>query len=124
MQQHADQSTDRVVSNPEPRPTEKEQKTPQGRKDARFWATILVINIAYFLPLLETVRSFRFSYSCVQLNGPKSCISTALPTIINSLHGSDFVWAGSVYNIAASAFMPTTGGLAQVSTLPACASLC
>lgn len=65
QQPHADQSTDRVIPDPEPRPTEKGQhKPPQGRKDARFWATILVINIAYFLPLLETVRPFRcFSYS-------------------------------------------------------------
>ncbi|KAI5117064.1 hypothetical protein M0805_006786 [Coniferiporia weirii] len=70
---------------------------PQRQKrGTAFWATIFVVNIAYFVALLET-----------------SSISTPLPTIINDLHGTDFVWTGAAYNIAATAMMPTTGGLAQ-----------
>ncbi|KAH8107508.1 iron permease [Phellopilus nigrolimitatus] len=71
-------------------------ETPHQHRGTAFWAIILVINATYFIALLET-----------------SSISTALPTIIDDLHGTEFVWAGSAYNIAATAFMPTTGGMAQ-----------
>lgn len=40
----------------------------------------------------------------------QSIISTALPTIVHDLNGSDFIWAGSAYIITATAFTPLTGG--------------
>ncbi|KAH8102995.1 major facilitator superfamily domain-containing protein [Cristinia sonorae] len=42
--------------------------------------------------------------------------SAALPTIINELHGDDFVWVGSGYALASTAVLPLTGGLAQSMT--------
>ncbi|RDB27052.1 Efflux pump FUS6 [Hypsizygus marmoreus] len=66
-------------------------------KDFRFWTIIGVINLCYFLALLEATS-----------------ISTALPTISSALHGNDFIWVGSAFNIAATAFMPMSGGLAQI----------
>ncbi|KAF8069218.1 Mfs1.2, partial [Lyophyllum atratum] len=66
-------------------------------KNLRFWAIIGVINLSYFVALLEATS-----------------ISTALPTIASALNGKDFIWVGSAYNIAATAFMPMSGGLAQI----------
>lgn len=44
-----------------------------------------------------------------------TAVSTALPTIVNDLHGSQFLWVGSAYALSATAFLPLSGGLAQVS---------
>jgi MFS family permease len=46
----------------------------------------------------------------------QSAVSTALPRIVHDLGGDEFVWVGSAYTLAASAFIPLTGGLAQVKT--------
>ncbi|KAI0656505.1 iron permease [Cubamyces menziesii] len=40
-----------------------------------------------------------------------TAVSTALPTIVNDLHGRDFIWAGSAYTIAATAVTPLIGNL-------------
>ncbi|KAJ7432347.1 MFS general substrate transporter [Mycena latifolia] len=61
-----------------------------------FWLVILGLNISSFLALLEG-----------------TIISNALPTIVNSLHGADYVWVGSAYSLSAATFMPSTGVLAQ-----------
>ncbi|KAF9236981.1 major facilitator superfamily domain-containing protein [Melanogaster broomeanus] len=42
-----------------------------------------------------------------------SSVSTALPTIANAFHASQFVWVGSAYAMASTAFLPMSGGLAQ-----------
>ena len=47
----------------------------------------------------------------------KSGVGTALPVIISDLHGSEFEWVGSAYALSATAFLPLTGGLAQVSLI-------
>jgi MFS family permease len=44
----------------------------------------------------------------------KTSVSTALPTIVHDLNGDDFVWIGSAYSLAATAFLPTFGGLAAI----------
>ena len=38
-------------------------------------------------------------------------VSTALPTIVENLHGTDFIWAGSAYTIASTAVIPLVGDL-------------
>ncbi|KAG7096321.1 hypothetical protein E1B28_003766 [Marasmius oreades] len=46
-----------------------------------------------------------------------SAVSTALPTIVHSIPGyraQDFIWLGSAYSLAATAFLPLSGALAQV----------
>ncbi|KAJ7097289.1 iron permease [Mycena belliarum] len=42
-----------------------------------------------------------------------TAVSTALPTIVEHLHGTDFIWVGSAYTIASTAILPTIGGLAS-----------
>ena len=41
----------------------------------------------------------------------QTAISTALPTIVEHLHGTDFIWAGSAYTIASTAILPLIGSL-------------
>lgn len=42
------------------------------------------------------------------------CVTTALPVIVEDLHGQEFEWVGSAYALSATAFQPLMGGLAQV----------
>ncbi|KAJ7507867.1 major facilitator superfamily permease [Mycena galericulata] len=62
-----------------------------------FWLVILGLNMSSFLALLEG-----------------TIVSNALPTIIGDLHGEDYVWIGSAYNLAAATFIPSTGVLAHL----------
>ena len=41
-------------------------------------------------------------------------LSTALPTIVADLHGTDFIWAATAYTLAGTAATPLVGGLATV----------
>ncbi|GBE77394.1 Efflux pump FUS6 [Sparassis crispa] len=63
----------------------------------RFWAIFFSITVATFTTALDT-----------------TAVSTALPTITNDLHGSQFIWIGSAYTMSSTAFLPMSGGLAQV----------
>ncbi|KAI0636118.1 iron permease [Trametes polyzona] len=40
-----------------------------------------------------------------------TAVSTALPTIVEHLNGTDFIWAGSAYTIASTAVIPLVGNL-------------
>lgn len=52
--------------------------------------------------------------TCLSLSALElSSVSTALPTIANSLNASQFAWVGSAYALASTAFIPMSGGLAQ-----------
>jgi MFS family permease len=44
----------------------------------------------------------------------QTSVSTALPTIVHALNGEDFVWVGSAYSLAATAFLPLFGELADI----------
>ncbi|KAL0947702.1 hypothetical protein HGRIS_013788 [Hohenbuehelia grisea] len=44
----------------------------------------------------------------------QTAVSTALPTIVQHLHGSQFIWVGSAYAIASTAILPTVGGLVTI----------
>lgn len=46
----------------------------------------------------------------------KSGVSTALPVIVEDLGGREFEWVGSAYALSATALLPLSGGLAQVSS--------
>ncbi|KZT02019.1 MFS general substrate transporter [Laetiporus sulphureus 93-53] len=69
----------------------------RSRRDFKFWLVFLAIGIATLTTALEL-----------------SAVSTALPTIVEELHGSTFVWVGSAYALAATAFIPISGGFAQI----------
>jgi hypothetical protein len=47
-------------------------------RDWRFWMVFVCVMLSQFLTALEL-----------------SSVSTALPTIVNALHGDQFVWIGS-----------------------------
>ncbi|PFH49132.1 hypothetical protein AMATHDRAFT_148324 [Amanita thiersii Skay4041] len=70
---------------------------PQAKKDWRFWGVFLALMAASFASAIEFVS-----------------VSTALPDITHELHGYQFVWVGSAYILAATAFLPLSGDLSQV----------
>ncbi|KAL0954049.1 hypothetical protein HGRIS_005201 [Hohenbuehelia grisea] len=67
------------------------------KRDWRFWVIFTSIALSLFISALEL-----------------SAVSTALPIIVQDLNGSDFVWIGSAYALSATAFVPLSGGLAQI----------
>ncbi|KAG8927324.1 hypothetical protein FRC01_007659 [Tulasnella sp. 417] len=70
------------------------QSTP---RDLRFWMVIVSIMVAEFLSAIEL-----------------SSVATALPTIVEDLHGTEFSWVGAAYALGSTAILPMTGGLAQI----------
>ncbi|KAJ6620570.1 MFS general substrate transporter [Mycena sp. CBHHK59/15] len=75
-----------------------EEKQPQPRKKGfRFWLIFLSLCISLFLAAFEL-----------------TAVTTALPSIIHDLEGSHFIWVGSGYSIAATAFLPMSGGVAEI----------
>ncbi|CAE6468598.1 unnamed protein product [Rhizoctonia solani] len=67
------------------------------KKDARFWLIFVAICASTFLSALELTS-----------------VSTALPTIVDALRGQEFAWIGSAYTLGSTAFMPMSGGLADI----------
>jgi hypothetical protein len=86
------------------------------KRDWRFWFSFLAICISVFIAALELVRYpallvplFLEAQASLQTG-----VSTALPIIVDDLKGTEFLWAGSAYALAATAFIPFNGGLAEV----------
>ena len=71
-------------------------RAQSSKKGAKFW-------------LIFASMCTCLSLSAIEL----SSVSTALPTIANALHASQFTWVGSAYALASTAFLPMSGGLAQ-----------
>ncbi|KAJ6482238.1 major facilitator superfamily domain-containing protein [Mycena vulgaris] len=69
----------------------------QPPRDIRFWLIFVSLCVCGFIVALEL-----------------GSISTALLTIVDELHGEQFIWVGSAYALAATALVPLSGGLAQV----------
>ena len=70
--------------------------TASPKKGFKFWLVLFSMCTCLFLSALEL-----------------SSVSTALPTITNDLHVSQFTWVGTAYSLAAAVFHPMSGGLAQ-----------
>ncbi|KAJ3733198.1 iron permease [Lentinula guzmanii] len=64
------------------------------KRDWRFWMIFLCLFLSQFLTA--------------------TAVSTALPTIVNVLHGDQFIWIASAYTICSTALAPLSGGLAEV----------
>ena len=77
-------------------PASKSNPLPRS-KGWRFWTIFLSLCLATFLSALEL-----------------SAVSTALPAIVHDLRGGDFVWVGAAYALASTAFLPMSGGVAEV----------
>ncbi|KIM90095.1 hypothetical protein PILCRDRAFT_1464 [Piloderma croceum F 1598] len=74
-----------------------QDKAISAKKPASFWLSMLALMIATFLAAMDT-----------------SAVSTALPTIVNHFQGKEFVWVGSAYTLAGTAFLPFSGHLANI----------
>ncbi|EPQ58605.1 Mfs1.1 [Gloeophyllum trabeum ATCC 11539] len=72
-------------------------KEADRKRGWRFWVVIFSIALSMFIAALELVA-----------------VSTALPTIVNDLRGTEFIWVGSAYALASTAFIPLSGSLAQI----------
>jgi len=71
---------------------------PQKQKrGARFWLVFGSVCLSLFLSALD-----------------QNAVSTALPSIINDLHGEEFVWVGTAYALSCTAFLPMSGSLAEI----------
>ncbi|KAJ7187118.1 Mfs1.2 [Mycena filopes] len=70
-----------------------------GRKGLTFWLIFASLCISLFVSALELTT-----------------VSTALPTIAASLQlrTTAFVWVGTAYSLASTAFLPMSGGLAEI----------
>ncbi|KAF8502520.1 iron permease [Gautieria morchelliformis] len=85
---------------PEPvveNPSGKETSAAAPERGIRFWMAIVCLMLSTFLAALDTTS-----------------VATALPTIIDSLQGSQFAWIGSAYTLAAVATIPSSGNLANL----------
>ncbi|KAG8927326.1 hypothetical protein FRC01_007661 [Tulasnella sp. 417] len=71
-----------------------QQSTSRG---LRFWMVIAAMMVTEFLSAIEF-----------------SSVATALPTIVEDLHGTEFSWVGAAYALGSTAILPMTGGLAQI----------
>ncbi|KAI0739203.1 Mfs1.1 [Daedaleopsis nitida] len=68
------------------------------RRGWRFWIIFLALSMALFLTALDLAS-----------------VSTALPSIIHDLDGTDsFVWVSSAYTLACTAILPLSGRLADI----------
>ncbi|EJU01276.1 MFS general substrate transporter [Dacryopinax primogenitus] len=68
------------------------------KKDAGFWMIILSLCVTSWLAAIDLTS-----------------VSTALPTIVDDLHGgSDFVWVGSAFTLASTAILPLSGNIATI----------
>lgn len=66
-------------------------------KGSRFWIIFSSLNLTLFLSAIELLA-----------------VPNALPTIASALSSkSEFVWVGSAYALASTAFLPFSGGLAE-----------
>ncbi|KAI0350929.1 iron permease [Trametes cingulata] len=70
------------------------EPTPKGKRGWRFWMVFASTLLVEMLSALDL-----------------TAVSTALPTIVERLHGNDFIWAGGAYTIASTAVLPLVGGL-------------
>lgn len=63
----------------------------------RFWMIFVALMVSTFLSALDFTS-----------------VSTALPTIVQDLQGTEFAWVGSAFALGSTAILPLTGGLAQI----------
>ncbi|KAI0372207.1 iron permease, partial [Pilatotrama ljubarskyi] len=68
-----------------------------GKWDLVFWMVYLSSVIVDMLSALDL-----------------TAVSTTLPTIVSSLDGTDFIWAGGAYTVASSAVLPFIGHVVSV----------
>lgn len=84
------------------------------RRGLDFWMVYVSNLVVDMLSVLDTVSSNPLSprpSPNVLPHRLKMAVSTALPTIVDHLRGTDFIWAGSAFTIASTAIVPFVGDL-------------
>lgn len=75
--------------------------------------TLISLMIATFCATVDVVRSLAYdgrdALTDHVATREQTAVSTALPTIVRDLHGAEFTWVGSAYNLASTAFVPLSG---------------
>lgn len=93
-------------------------KTTPSR-GTRFWMVFIAgltvdllsaLDLVYMPSYLTNIDSGSSSLICTI----QTAVSTALPTIVHHLNGSDFIWVGSAYSIGATAVLPLVGGVVSI----------
>ncbi|KAJ7719955.1 MFS general substrate transporter [Mycena metata] len=74
-----------------------ESPAPTTTHGIRFWLVFVALCFCVLLSALDLAG-----------------VSTAAPTIVAELHGSDFSWVGSAYTLSSAACLPLSGNLAQI----------
>ncbi|KAJ7624051.1 major facilitator superfamily domain-containing protein [Mycena polygramma] len=69
----------------------------EKHRDLRFWLIFVSLCVCSFLTAIEI-----------------GSITTALPTIVDELHGNGFIWVGSAFALGSTALIPFAGGAAQI----------
>jgi hypothetical protein len=96
-----------------------EAATP--KRGLKFWLVFLALGISGGVNMLELVSPVRIMSVFHEPQPTQSALSTALPTIIHELGGgTTFIWVGSAYALCATAFVPLSGNLAEVSPVTFC----
>ncbi|KIO20590.1 hypothetical protein M407DRAFT_220214 [Tulasnella calospora MUT 4182] len=81
-------------------PVESEQVPPPPVPAAggiQFWLIFIALMVSTFLSAIDLTS-----------------VSTALPTIVQDLNGTEFAWVGSAFALGSTAVLPLIGGLAQI----------
>ncbi|KAG8925553.1 hypothetical protein FRC00_003866, partial [Tulasnella sp. 408] len=70
------------------------QTSQSAPRDLRFWMVITSMMVSEFLGAIEL-----------------SSVATALPTIVEDLHGTEFSWVGAAYTLGSTTILPMTGAV-------------
>ncbi|GAA5985219.1 hypothetical protein JCM10908_002573 [Rhodotorula pacifica] len=70
---------------------------PSKRKPLAFWMVFVALCFSCFVSALDL-----------------TAVSTTLPDIAETFHSKDYSWIGSAYALTSTAFVPWTGGLANI----------
>lgn len=88
-------------------------------RGTKFWMVFIAGLTVDLLSALDLVHLLSCSTtidadSSSVISTIQTAVSTALPTIVHHLNGSDFIWIGSAYSIGATAVLPLVGGVVSI----------
>ncbi|KAG8992172.1 hypothetical protein FRB90_001068 [Tulasnella sp. 427] len=86
-----------LVGDPPPRPERRNSLIRPVMGGLNFWLIFAALIVTSFLSAIDLTS-----------------VSTALPTIVEDLHGTEFAWVGSAFTLGSTAVLPLIGGLGQV----------
>ncbi|KAK1218774.1 hypothetical protein PQX77_018519 [Marasmius sp. AFHP31] len=91
------------MSSPSPASAIKATKSPglqqslTNKKGVRFKLILCTLFVSLFLAAMDL-----------------TALGTALPAILEDIHGSEFLWVSAAYSLASTAFLPMSGGIAEI----------